>query len=111
MTSAGVLERLTDLFVHKSALDNSSSDNGREFSAKRVPEWLDRVGVKTLYTERGFPWENGYNESFNGKLCDAVLAGEVLATLLEAKSLIERWREGRNTFRRHGLLVCWKSGD
>jgi transposase InsO family protein len=63
---------------------------------KRVREWLERVGVKTLYIEPGSPWENGYVESFNGKLRDQLLAREVFDTLLEAKVLIERWRKVYN---------------
>lgn len=75
-----------------------------EFTAKRVREWLERVGVKTLYIEPGSPWENGYVESLNGKLRDELLAREVFDTLLEAKVLIERWREAYNTVRPHSSL-------
>ncbi len=66
LTSEDVLERLIDLFVRKGVPDHSRSDNGSEFTAKRVREWLERVGVNTLYIEPGSPWENGYVESFNG---------------------------------------------
>jgi len=66
------------------------SDNGSEFTAKAVREWLSRVRVKTLYIEPGSPWKNGYNESFNGKLRDELLNGEIFETLFEAKVLIER---------------------
>jgi transposase InsO family protein len=69
-----------------------------------VREWLERVGVKTLYIEPGSPWENGYVESFNGKLRDELLAREVFDTLLEAKVLIERWRKAYNTVRPHSAL-------
>jgi transposase InsO family protein len=85
-------------------LDHIRSDNGSEFTAKRVREWLERVGVKTLYIELGSPWENGYVESFNGKLRDELLAREVFDTLLEAKVLIECWRRGYNTLRPHSSL-------
>jgi len=68
LTSEDVLERLSDLFVRRGVPDHIRSDNGSEFTAKRVREWLKRVGVKTLYIEPGSPWENGYVESFNGKL-------------------------------------------
>jgi transposase InsO family protein len=71
---------------------------------KRVREWLERVGAKTLYIEPGSPWENGYVESFNGKLRDELLAREVFDTLLEAKVLIERWRKVYNTVRPHSSL-------
>ncbi|MEY3205489.1 MAG: hypothetical protein RLZZ21_1820, partial [Planctomycetota bacterium] len=89
LTSEDVLERLSDLFVHRGVPDHIRSDNGSEFTAKRVREWLERVGVKTLSIEPGSPWENGYVESFNGKLRDELLAREVFDTLLEAKVLIE----------------------
>jgi transposase InsO family protein len=104
LTSEDVLERLSDLFVRKGVPDHIRSDNGSEFTAKRVGEWLERVGVKTLYIEPGSPWENGYVESFNGKLRDELLAREVFDTLLEAKVLIERWRRGYNTLRPHSSL-------
>jgi putative transposase len=104
LTSEDVLERLSDLFVRRDVTDRIRSDNGSEFTAKRVREWLERVGVKTLYIEPGSPWENGYVESFNGKLRDEFLAREVFDTLLEAKVLIERWRKAYNTVRPHRSL-------
>jgi transposase InsO family protein len=104
LTSEDVLERLSDLFVCRGVPDNIRSDNGSEFTAKRVREWLERVGVKTLYIEPGSPRENGYVESFNGKLRDELLAREVFDTLLEAKVLIERWRKAYNTVRPHSSL-------
>jgi len=104
LTSEDVLQRLSDLFVRKGVPDHIRSDNGSEFTAKRVREWLERVGVKTLYIEPGSPWENGYVESFNGKLRDELLAREVFNTLLEAKVLIERWRKVYNTVRPHSSL-------
>jgi transposase InsO family protein len=69
-----------------------------------VREWLTKVGVKTLFIEPGSPWENGYCESFNGRLRDELLAREQFDTLLEAKVLIERWRRHYNTVRPHGSL-------
>ena len=104
LTSEDVLERLSNLFVRKGVPANIRSDNGSEFTATRVREWLGRVGVKTLYIEPGSPWENGYIESFNGKLRDELLARELFDTLLEAKVLIERWRKGYNTVRPHSSL-------
>ena len=77
LTSEDVLERLSDLFVCNGVPDHIRSDNGSEFTATRVREWLGRVGVKTLYIEPGSPWENGYIESFNGKLRDELLAREL----------------------------------
>ena len=67
-------------------------------------EWLGRIGVKTLYIEPGSPWENGYNESFNGKLRDELLNGEIFYTMREAEVLIRRWREHYNTVRPHSSL-------
>jgi transposase InsO family protein len=104
LTSEGVLERLSDLFVRRGVPEHIRSDNGSEFTAKRVREWLGRVGVKTLYIEPGSPWENGYVESFNGKLRDELLKRESFDTLLEAKVLIERWRQDYNTIRPHSAL-------
>ena len=72
--------------------DHIRSDNGSEFTARAVREWLSRVGVKTLYIEPGSPWENGYNESFNGKVRDELLNREIFYTLEEAQILIERRR-------------------
>jgi putative transposase len=68
-----------------------------------VRNWLGRIGVKTLFIEPGSPWENGYNESFNGKLRDEVLNREVFYTL-QAQVMIERWRQVYNTFRPHSSL-------
>ena len=75
------------------------SDNGPEFTAKAVRYWLERLGVQTLFIEPGSPWENGYNESFNGKLRDELLNGEIFTSLLEAQVLIENWRKEYNQFR------------
>ena len=80
------------------------SDNGPEFTAKAVRNWLKRLGVQTLFIEPGSPWENGYNESFNGKLRDELLNGEIFTTLLEAQVLIENWRNEYNRFRPHSSL-------
>ena len=104
LTSEDVLERLSDLFVRKGVPDHIRSDNGSEFTATRVREWLEQVGVKTRSIEPGSPWENGYMESFHGKLRDELLAREVFDALLEAKVLIERWRRGYNTLRPHSSL-------
>jgi putative transposase len=103
-SSEDVLERLSDLFVRRGVPDYIRSDNGPEFAAKRVKDWLERVEVKTLFIEPGSPWENGYVESFNGKLRDELLNGEIFDTLLEAKVLIERWRVEYNTIRPHSAL-------
>ncbi len=104
MTSEDVLERLSDLFIHRGPPEHIRSDNGPEFTAHRVRHWLENVGVKTLFIEPGSPWENGFIESFNGKLRDELLNVELFDTLLEAKVLIERWRVHYNTVRLHSSL-------
>ncbi len=104
LSSEDVLERLSDLFLRRGVPEHLRSDNGSEFTATKVRAWLARVGVKTLYIEPGSPWENGYVESFNGKLRDELLAREQFDTLLEAKVLIERWRRGYNALRPHSSL-------
>ena len=104
MNSEDVLERLTWLMVTRGVPNHIRSDNGPEFTAKVVRKWLERVGVRTLFIEPGSPWENGYVESFNGKLADELLEREVFYTLHEAKVLIERWRILYNTIRPHSAL-------
>ncbi len=96
LNSENVLERLAELFVSRGVPDHIRSDNGPEFTAQVVREWLGRIGVKTLFIEPGSPWENGYVESFNGKLRDELLNGEIFYTLKEAEVLIERWRKQYN---------------
>ena len=104
LTAEDVLERLTDLFIRRGVPAHIRSDNGSEFTAKEVRAWLAKVGVRTLFIEPGSPWENGYVESFNGKLRDELLNGEIFYTLREAKVLIERWREHYNRVRPHSSL-------
>jgi transposase InsO family protein len=102
--SDDVLHCLTDLFVKHGIPKHIRSDNGPEFTAKAVRNWLERVGVKTRFIEPGSPWENGYIESFNGKLRDEVLNREIFYTLREAQVIIEGWRKEYNTFRPHSSL-------
>ncbi len=104
LSSEDVLDRLFDLFIRKGIPGYIRSDNGPEFTAKAVRDWLGKIEVKTLYIEPGSPWENGYIESFNGKLRDELLNREIFDTLLEAKVLIERWRLEYNTQRPHSSL-------
>ncbi len=104
LDSEDVLERLAWLFVTRGVPKHIRSDNGSEFTARSVREWLKRLGVGTLFIEPGSPWENGYVESFNGKLRDELLNGEIFFTLTEAKVLIERWRREYNTIRPHSSL-------
>ena len=104
LRSDDVLERLAWLMATRGVPEHVRSDNGAEFTAKTVRDWMSRVGVKTLFIEPGSPWENGYCESFNGKLRDELLARERFDTLKEAKVLIERWRHEYNTVRPHSSL-------
>jgi putative transposase len=104
ITADDVLERLGRLFALRGVPGHIRSDNGPEFTAKAVRQWLGKVGVKTLFIEPGSPWENGYVESFNGKLRDELLDPEVFDTLLEARVLVERWRRDYNRVRPHSSL-------
>ncbi len=103
-TSLSVLERLADLFMRRGVPEYIRSDNGPEFTADKVRRWLQRVEVQTLFIEPGSPWENGYVESFNGKLRNELLDREIFYTLLEAQVLIERWRRDYNWHRPHSSL-------
>jgi putative transposase len=87
-----VIDLLFYLFIIRGIPEHIRSDNGPEFTARAVRKWLARLGVKTLFIEPGSPWENGYVESFNGKLRDELLNREIFTTLEEAKVLIEQWR-------------------
>src|SRR5665648_662269 len=104
LKSEDVLECLTELFCTKGIPDHVRSDNGSEFTARVVRKWLHELGVKTLFIEPGSPWENGYVESFNGKLRDELLNREIFYTLEEAKILIENWRREYNQVRPHSSL-------
>lgn len=99
-----ILETLSGLFIAEGIPDYIRSDNGSEFTAKQVQQWLAHLGVKTAYITPGSPWENGYNERFNGSLRDELLNGEIFYTLLEAKTLIEAWRIHYNEVRPHSSL-------
>ena len=104
LKSDDVLERLSWLFATRGVPKHIRSDNGPEFTAAVVRNWLERVDVRTLFIEPGSPWENGYVESFNSKLRDELLNGEIFYTLKEAKVLIESWRVHYNTVRPHSAL-------
>jgi putative transposase len=104
LRSDDVLHGLTDLFATHGPPEHLRSDNGPEFVAASVREWLGRIGVKTLYIEPGSPWENGYCESLNSKLRDELLNGEIFTTLREAQVLIENWRRHYNAVRPHSSL-------
>lgn len=102
--SQDVLDCIAELFLQRGTPGHIRSDNGPEFTAKAVREWLSRVDVKSLFIEPGSPWEKGYVESFNGKFRDELLNGEIFFTLTEAKVLVERWRHEYNTKRPHSSL-------
>ena len=102
--SDNVLECLADLFVIKGVPEHIRSHNGPEFTARVVRNWLPRVGASPLFIEPGSPWENGYVESFNGKLRDEFLDREIFYTLKEAQVLIEQWRKLYNEIRPHSAL-------
>ena len=104
MRSADVIEVLAELMMTRGVPDHIRSDNGPEFTAGAVREWLGRVGARTLYIEPGSPWENGYIESFNGKLRDELLDREVFYTLLEVRVLTEQYRQTYNRVRPHSSL-------
>ncbi|MCP4888630.1 MAG: transposase family protein [Planctomycetaceae bacterium] len=105
MTSENVLERLSNLFIDRGVPRYLRSDNGPEFTAIRFRQRLAQVEVKTLFIEPGSPWENGYVESFNGKLRDELLNGEIFETCDEAKVLIARWRV--NLKNDSSIIVHW----
>jgi putative transposase len=100
----GVLETMADVMLVRGIPEHIRSDNGPEMTAKIVRQWLASVGAKTLYIAPGSPWENGYCESFNGKLRDELLNGEIFYSLKEAKVVIEQWRKHYNTIRPHSSL-------
>jgi transposase InsO family protein len=104
ITSQEVIDQLFELFILRGIPEYIRSDNGPEFTAKQIRKWLNRIGVKTLFIEPGSPWENGYIESFNGKLRDELLNREIFFTLTEAKVLIEQWRKEYNQIRPHSAL-------
>jgi transposase InsO family protein len=100
-----VQECLAELFLNRRITPKYlRSDNGVEFTAKQVKNWVNQLGVGTLFIEPGSPWENGYIESFNGKLRDELLNGEIFDTLFEAQVITEQWRKEYNTIRPHSSL-------
>lgn len=101
INSQAVIDELFNLFIFRGIPEHIRSDNEPEFTAKAVREWLGRLGVKTLFIERASPWENGYIESFNGKLRDELLNREIFTSLEEAKVLIQQWKREYNQVRPH----------
>ena len=104
ITSEEVLDVLADLFMVRGVPDHIHSDNGPEFIAKAMRQWLERTGAKTLYIAPGSPWENGYAESFHSRLRDELLNVEEFAHVAEARSAAERWQLDYNHHRPHSSL-------
>ena len=104
LNSKNVLDVLYSLFCERGVPGHIRSDNGPEFTAHAVRRWLEKVDVKTLFIEPGGPWENGYIESFNGRLRDELLNREIFDTLREAQVLIETWRREYSHVRPHSAL-------
>lgn len=104
LNSTEVIDALTDLFILRGVPVYIRSDNGPEFIAEAVRDWIKAVGAKTAYIEPGSPWENGYCESFNGRMRDELLNGEIFYSLREAQIIIESWRKHYNTKRPHSAL-------
>ena len=105
LNSTDVIDVLTDLFIRRGVPGHIRSDNGPEFVAKAVRNWISAVGAQTAYIAPGSPWENGYCESFNAKLRDELLDGEIFYSLKEAQTVIEAWRRHYNTIRPHSALA------
>jgi transposase InsO family protein len=99
-----VIDALSDLFILRGVPQHIRSDNGSEFVAKAVQDWIAAVGAKTAYIAPGSPWENGFIESFNARLRDELLDGEIFYTLKEAQIVIEGWRRHYNGVRPHAAL-------
>ena len=104
INSFGVIEVLADAMLAKGVPQHVRSDNGAEMTAKVVRSWLASLGTTPLFIEPGSPWENGYCESFNGKLQDECLRQEIFYSLKEAQIVIEQWRRHYNTCRPHSAL-------
>jgi putative transposase len=104
INSFGVIETMADVMLERGVPEHIRSDNGAEMTAKVVRNWLATLGARTLYIEPGSPWENGFCESFNGKLRDECLNGEIFYSLKESIIVIEQWRKHYNTIRPHSSL-------
>ena len=99
-----VIEVLSDLVLQRGAPLYLRSDNGSEFTANKIREWLKDVGITTAYIEPGSPWENGYIESFNSRMRDEFLNGELFGNMYEVQVLTKRWVQYYNQIRPHGSL-------
>lgn len=104
LKATDVIDVLSDLFILRGVPEHIRSDNGAEFVAKAVQDWVTAVGAKTAYIAPGSPWENGFIESFNARLRDELLDGEIFYSLKGAQVIVESWRRHYNTVRPHGSL-------
>ena len=104
LKAADVIDVLSDLFILRGVPSHIRSDNGPEFVAQAVQDWIRAVGANTAYIAPGSPWENGYVESFNARLRDELLNGEIFYSLREAEIILESWRRHYNTVRPHASL-------
>jgi len=104
LNSKDVIDTLADLFLVRGVPEHVRSDNGPEFIATNLRMWFEQLELKPLFITPGSPWENGYIESFNGKVRDELLKGELFYSLKEAQVLIEKWRVHYNTKRPHSSL-------
>ena len=104
ITASDLIGVLETVFLTRPAPKFMRSDNGPEFIARAIRAWLQKSGVSTAFIEPGSPWQNAYCESFNGKLRDELLAGELFTSLLEAQVLAESYRREYNTYRPHRSL-------
>ena len=104
ITASDIIDTLADVFIKRGTPQFIRSDNGPEFVAQLIRQWLKDLGVKTAFIEPGSPWENGYIESFNGKFRDELLNGEIFDTIFEARVITEKWRNHYNRIRPHSSL-------
>ena len=104
LKAVDVIDVLSDRLILRGVPGHIRSDNGPEFAAKAVQEWITAVGAKTAYISPGSPWENGFVESFNARMLDELLDGEIFYTLREAQIVIESWRRHYNAIRPHASL-------
>lgn len=104
LKSIDVIDLLSDLFLTRGVAEHVRSDNGPEFIARTVQDWIAAVGARTAYIAPGSPWENGYIESFNARLRDELLNGEIFYSQAEARIIIESWRRHYNAVRPHASL-------
>jgi putative transposase len=103
-TARDVMLTLQYLFAIRGTPEHVRSDNGPEFIAKELQRWLERAAVRTLYIQKASPWENGYVESFNGKLRDELLNRELFLSVPEARYVLDEWRQEYNHRRPHSSL-------